>query len=52
MLAMVTEENMHSEINAGIPVGKEVLSPYSMDDDKLYSSVEDAVERIKTKQSL
>ena len=35
MLAMVTEENMHSEINAGIPVSKEVLPPYSMDDDRI-----------------
>ena len=35
MLAMVTEENMHSEIDVRIPVGKEVLPPYSMHDDKL-----------------
>ena len=35
MLAMVTEENMHSKIDAGIPVGKEVLPPYSINNNKL-----------------
>ena len=63
MLSMVTEENMHSEITAGIPVGKEVLPPYSKNDNKLeginqdlyndrYSSVENTVEWIKAKRDL
>ena len=35
MLVMVTEENIHSEIDIGFPVGKEEILPYSMNDDKL-----------------
>ena len=35
MLEKITSENMHSEIDVRIPVGKEVLPPYSMHDDKL-----------------
>ena len=65
MLAITTEENIHSEIDMGLPVGKEVLPSYSQNDiyDKLeeakqdllnghYSSVEDAVKRIKAKHRL
>ncbi|MBR5915323.1 MAG: hypothetical protein IKZ57_02615 [Spirochaetia bacterium] len=65
MLVLITEENIYSEIDAGFPVGKEVLPSYSKNDiyDKLeeakqdllnghYSSVEDAVERIKAKHGL
>ena len=35
MLVMVTEDNIHSEIDAGLSVGKEVLPPYPSNDDKL-----------------
>ena len=35
VLAPITEENTHPEIDLGFPVGKEVLPPYSMHDDKL-----------------
>ena len=65
MLSSITEENIHSEIDAGFPGGKEVLPSYSQNDiyDKLkeakqdlsnghYSSVEDAVKRIKAKHGL
>ena len=65
MLTLNTEENNHPEIDLGFPVGKEVLPPYSQNDiyDKLkkakhdlyngrYSSVEDAIERIKAKHGL
>ena len=65
MLTLIIEENIHSEIDFGFPVGKEVLPPYSQNDiyDKLkeakqdllndhYSSVEDTVKRIKAKHGL
>ena len=29
------KKNTHPEIKTGFPLGKEVLPPYSMDDDKL-----------------
>ena len=35
MLTLIIEENIHSEIDFGFPVGKEVLPPYAKNDDKL-----------------
>lgn len=35
MLNLITKENNHTEINMGFPLGKEMLPPYSKNDNKL-----------------
>lgn len=41
MLVLITKENIHAEIYMGFPSGKERLSPFSKNNDKLVEIIKE-----------